>query len=171
LRVGQQLAFKAWWLVLPLRIAAVVLGIGVALGGAVAAWHWRHAPLVTVGGLAMLAISFAITAIVGKRIMRVVNFGAEMRRILRALLLTFGGFLLARLHLWIFNPLFLRAGSIEQLSTPSSRLNLRRFRSILSFVVGALVFIAATTWRTQIGERLRAFSQLVRQPTAENQFR
>lgn len=153
LEVGGQLAFKAWRLLLPLQILAVVLGALAVVLLIAGAWCWRGTPLLTVGGVAFTLLGFAASAVLGKLVLRVVNFRAELRRIAVGLAMSLGGFLLARLHLWIFNPLFLRAGSIPRLSRPPSRLDLRRFRSIISCIAGAALLLAWNYWRDPVAGR------------------
>ena len=116
LQVGSQLAFKAWRLSRSLQLLAMLLGT-VGLGFlAFACWKWWATPLLTVGMIGTALFIALLTVILGKTVMRVVNFRAELKRILMGIAMSTFGFAVARLHLWIFDPLFLEFGKLENLS-------------------------------------------------------
>ena len=53
-----------------------------------------------------------------KRLLQAVNYRKTIGQVGSSLLLALGGFLLARLHLWIFDPLYLRLGAIRRFEPP-----------------------------------------------------
>jgi hypothetical protein len=115
LEVGGERAFKVWHLSRPLQIAATVLGLLALAGLVAAAWHWREVRLLTVGWLGAMIALVAAWAFFGKAILRTVSFPNQLKRVALALSMSLLGFAVARLHLWLFDPLFLRRGRIEKL--------------------------------------------------------
>lgn len=121
LGVSNVLALKIWKLSRPLRITAVVLGIAVA---ALAGWLFRdyaNVELLNLGPItlwsiakliATIIVAGIVTYVIGKKLLRI-------PRLREALIQSFVYFLIAAscvfawLHLWIFDPMFLRNGSLK----------------------------------------------------------
>ena len=116
LEVGSQKAFKIWRLSFPLQVVAIILGVIAAAAFAAACWIWRYLPLLTLGSVGGFVLGLALTALLGSAVMRVANFRAELWRIVRGVALSLAGWLIAGLHLKIFDPLFLEAGKVTSLS-------------------------------------------------------
>jgi MinD-like ATPase involved in chromosome partitioning or flagellar assembly/predicted acylesterase/phospholipase RssA len=121
LSVSDMLAFKIWKLSMPLRAAALVMSTALLLVGVSAVWQFRDSVLVkaiTVGALTMLLVSMGLTALgtalVGKQIMRIRRLREVLIRAGVGILMAVFGFVLSRLHLAIFDKMYLRLGSIER---------------------------------------------------------
>jgi hypothetical protein len=118
LEAGAQRAFKVWRLSRSLQFTAVALGIVVAAGILAACWFWRDVTILTLGfgsaGVAMAAI--VVSSVLGKAITGAASFRSELKRVAFALGMSTIGFLAARIHLWLFDPLFLKIGKLENLA-------------------------------------------------------
>jgi predicted acylesterase/phospholipase RssA len=121
LDVSDMLAFKIWKLKKFLQVTAVLLAIAIAVVGVWAVWKFWDTELVkaiTVGTLGALIISMALTALgtalVGKRLMRVVRLRETLIRAAIGLSVGILGWLAAWLHLAIFDKMFLKEGSIKK---------------------------------------------------------
>ena len=120
LSVSNTLAFKIWKLSTPLKATAWVLAIAALAFIVWASFHWGAktiVPQVTLWNIGVItttlaAISIA-TYIVGKTLMRVVRLRETLVLICIGILMALLGWLVARLHLHIFDPMFLRQGSID----------------------------------------------------------
>lgn len=147
LRVGSKVTFKVWRLAPSLQFFALVLG-AIGLGVvALICWRWSATPLLTVGTLGVLFFLFIFGAILGKIVIRVVNFRAKLRRIAIGIVMSTFGFALARLHLWIFDPLFLGFGKIDNIS--GRKPNRLRTTVVIGFLLlfGLFVWAARNTLR------------------------
>jgi predicted acylesterase/phospholipase RssA len=120
LGVSGALAFKIWKLKRWLKNLAYVLAAVTFVAGVWAAYAFRDSVLlkaITVGFIAMLVVSFALTALgtalIGKRLMRVVRLRETLIRAGVWFVVGFIGSLVAWLHLRFFDPMFLREGSAE----------------------------------------------------------
>jgi predicted acylesterase/phospholipase RssA len=120
LGVSGALAFKIWKLKSWLKTLAYVLAAVAFVAGVWAAWTFRDSVLlkaITVGAIAMLVVSFALTALgtalIGKRLMRVVRLRETLIRAGIWFIVGFVGSFVAWLHLRFFDPMFLREGSAE----------------------------------------------------------
>ena len=120
LRVGSQTAFKVWSLSPLLRVVRMVLGI-TALGGL--AWlvwaffhfRWGDISLLTLRQVGVLVAGAALTAVLGKWVMRIVRLRETLTKIAIGLGMSFFGFLMARLHLHVFDRMYLRLGKVDRL--------------------------------------------------------
>ncbi len=118
LHAASKLAFKIWLLNRGLKIIAAVVVLG-ALVLAASAWRdvlntevFNLAP--TVGGLLFAALTLAASVSGLALISRVLDYRKTLREILMGLLMATIGFLFARLHLHVFDPLFLRQGRLSR---------------------------------------------------------
>lgn len=117
LRVGSQTAFKVWSLSPLLRVVRTVLGI-VALGGLAWAFfrfQWRDIPLLTLRQIGVLVAGAALTAVFGKWVMRIARLRETLTKIAIGVGMSFFGFLIARVHLHVFDKMYLRLGQLDQL--------------------------------------------------------
>ena len=117
LRAGNELAFKVWNLWTPLKIARVILALAALTGLVWAFFEWRGASLltVTVEQIGVFVIGAVVTAVFGKRVMRIVRFRETITKILIGIGMSALGFLFARLHLHVFDKIYLWLGRLERL--------------------------------------------------------
>jgi predicted acylesterase/phospholipase RssA len=120
LGVSGALAFKIWKLRKGLQYVAYVLAAVAFVAGVWAAWEFRDSVIlkaITVGAIAMLVVGFALTALgtalIGKRLMRVVRLRETLIRAGVWLFVGVIGSFAAWLHLRFFDPMFLKEGSAE----------------------------------------------------------
>ena len=121
LEVAGTLFFKVWMLVRQLQIAAGVLAVAL-LGVLVwSAWTWREHAIytLTVKSLFGAAVSAGL-ALAGLGVVaKVLSYRKTATDILIGLGTATIGFLLARLHLHVFDKLFLRYGRLDRLLDPT----------------------------------------------------
>ena len=118
--MSDMLAFKIWKLRKSLQYLAIALAFAVLAVGAWAVWEFWDSVLVkaiTVGALAMMLVMMGLTALgtalVGKKLMKVIRLRETLIRAAVGLGIGIFGWLAARLHLHVFDPMFLREGSID----------------------------------------------------------
>jgi hypothetical protein len=115
LNVGSSTAFKVWRLYKPLRILGMIIAVIAAGAMCYFGWKYRASALVTIGGIGSTVLTFVVAAIFGKLVMKIVWFRQTLMNILFGIVMSLFGFLVARLHLHVFNPLYLRLGEIRRL--------------------------------------------------------
>ncbi len=120
LDVSGALAFKIWKLKQGLKFLAYALAALAFVAGVWGAWTFRGSVLLealTVGAISMLVVGFALTALgtalIGKRLMRVVRLRETLIRAGVWLVVGVLGSFVAWLHLRVFDPMFLSEGSAE----------------------------------------------------------
>jgi hypothetical protein len=120
LSVSDSLAFKVWMLSKPLKVLAAVLGVLAFALVLFAFFFWRDNTLFrsfTVGavGVALLGIILTQvgTMVFGKNVMRVVRWRGTLVRAAVGVGMALLGWLAARLHLHVFDKMFLSRGSLE----------------------------------------------------------
>jgi hypothetical protein len=101
-------------LLTPLKILAAVLAVAAAVGLVWLFGKYWSASLVKVSTLGWIAIGAAGTAVLGKCFMRIVQFRSTLQKIGIGVGLALVGWLLARLHIWVFDRLFLRNGKADR---------------------------------------------------------
>jgi predicted acylesterase/phospholipase RssA len=119
LRIGSKLAFKVWLLMRYLQFAAG-LGVGIVVAAIVIAiitvWQKLNEEVFrfsvtyadVMWGVALSLLLICCFALIAK----LVNYRKPVREILLGFVMATVGFILARLHLHIFDPLFLRQGRL-----------------------------------------------------------
>jgi predicted acylesterase/phospholipase RssA len=119
LSVSDTLAFKIWKLSKPLKIASWVLMIAAIAFVIWACFHWGAktiVPQITLWGIgvfiAIIAAIAIVTYLASKILMRVVRLRETLVLIIVGVVACLG-WVVARLHLHIFDPMFLRQGSID----------------------------------------------------------
>jgi predicted acylesterase/phospholipase RssA len=127
LAVSKYSAFKVWRLWKPLMVTSGLLAAGlIALGYWIAATDpdWSL-PAVRVRQLlvaiAMLGATAVVTQYLGRTILGIDRWRELLYRVAAGLGMSLIGWLAARIHLWIFDPLFLWLGSAERLERENSR--------------------------------------------------
>ncbi|HEV7744535.1 MAG TPA: patatin-like phospholipase family protein [Pyrinomonadaceae bacterium] len=120
LSVSGSLAFKIWKLSKPLKVTAIALAV-LALAFVVwAIFHWATltvVPRITIWDVAVYVVTFLlltlVTLVAGKWVKRALRWRDTIRLLLLGIAMAVLGWLFARLHLHIFDPMFLRGGSLE----------------------------------------------------------
>ena len=117
LEVGAQRAFKVW------RISKVLGGVA-AIGalalvvGLFVLWS-RFADVVLlridVGWVGETLFWLVAALLIGKTAISILRYGNTLRKVLADLGIALVGWLVARVHLWVFDPLFLRWGRLERI--------------------------------------------------------
>ena len=113
LKVGSQRAFKIWKLNTPLKITAWVIGIAALILLLGACWKWSSVALITLGAIGTTIAVTIAGAIFGKTVMRVVRYRDTLSEIAIGVGMSLVGWILARIHLHIFDRLYLRKGRIK----------------------------------------------------------
>lgn len=129
LKVGSQLAFKIWLIEKILRYSAMaVAGIFVTALVVLTVRYWSDPMSLTIrtpwfapkefpfpmSYFGTAALVFLGGLVVGKRWMGVIRYRDTLERWLIGAGMSLAGWLLARVHLWVFDPWFLRRGRIDR---------------------------------------------------------
>jgi predicted acylesterase/phospholipase RssA len=104
---------KIWKLLPALQVMAWVLGLVVLAGFLFASWRWASSPLVTLGMVGLTVAALVLTSIVGKIVARIVRFRETLTRIGIGIGMSLIGWLLATIHLYIFDRWYLRLGRVD----------------------------------------------------------
>ncbi len=121
LAVSPSKAFKVWMLSKWLKALAVVLGVAAMAGVVYAFVRWNDLPVVkavTLGSLGLAALSYLLTKVatmvLGEKVMQAVQLRSTLTRVALGVALAAAGWLVAGVHLVIFDRLFLKFGSIKR---------------------------------------------------------
>jgi predicted acylesterase/phospholipase RssA len=113
LQVGSQRAFKIWQLCRPLNISGWILG-AVALAALLwICWNWSSVALITLGTIGSSLAVLILGGIFSKTVMRVVRYRETLMQIIIGVAMALAGWILARIHLHIFDKLFLEKGRLK----------------------------------------------------------
>jgi predicted acylesterase/phospholipase RssA len=113
LKVGSKTPLKVWYLYKPLQVLGLIIAV-IAIGAlCYFAWKYWDSALVTVGGIGGIVLTIVVAAVFGKLVMKIVWFRQTLMKILFGIGMSLFGFLVARLHLHVFNPIYLRLGSMS----------------------------------------------------------
>ena len=127
LGVGRRIAFKVWALSPTLRVARYALA---AIALAALVWFAMQAPIPVVpamshrqllGAAVTLVVSIVATQLVGRWIVGAVRWRETLYRIAAGVGMCVAGWLLARIHLWVFDPWYLAIGSTKRWSGEGER--------------------------------------------------
>jgi predicted acylesterase/phospholipase RssA len=113
LKVGRQRAFKIWKLSIPLKITSWILGALALILLLWACWKWSSVALITLGTIGTTVALLIAGAIFGKTVMRLVRYRDTLTDIAIGVAMSLMGWLLARIHLHVFDKWYLRAGKIK----------------------------------------------------------
>jgi predicted acylesterase/phospholipase RssA len=120
LSVGGTLAFKIWKLSTTLRITSWVLAAAAIAFAVWACFRWASKVIVdpitlwVIGAFIVSTVAFSLlTYVIGKKLMRIVRLRETLIRIAIGLGITVLGWIAAGIHLLVFDPLFLRQGSLK----------------------------------------------------------
>ena len=118
---SDKLAFKVWQLSPFLKALSYLLAISLLVAAGILAFDFRKLPVipsVTIGQIAYLVMISALTLIstylLGRAFTDRIRWRETCYRIIAGVFIGFVGCVVARLHLWIFDPLFLRYGSLRK---------------------------------------------------------
>jgi predicted acylesterase/phospholipase RssA len=120
LSVSNTLAFKIWKLSQPLKVTSWVLAIAAIVFVIWACFHWATSTVVRaltlwdIGVFVATSIVVSLaTYLIGKKLMRVVRLRETLTLIAVGISMALLGWIAARIHLLIFDPMFLRRGSLK----------------------------------------------------------
>lgn len=120
LQVGSQIAFKIWLLEKRLRYSAGALGLVLVVSLCWLAIKYWSTPLLIlrpsfVAGIAVVLVGGLV---LGKKLMGLIRYRDTLERLVIGLGMSCFGCFIARLHLWRFDPWFLRRGSVARFRRP-----------------------------------------------------
>ena len=115
LKVGGQQAFKIWRLCKPLKVIALGLAILALVLLLWACWKWSSVALITLGTIGSSVAVLIAGGIFGKTVMRVVRYRDTLTEIAIGVGMSLFGWILARIHLHVFDRWYLRAGRVEKI--------------------------------------------------------
>ena len=113
LKVAGNTALKIWLLSKPLKFTGIIILLIAVIAFLLASLKWHYLPLLTLGMIGSFALVFFAGMFVGKTILRIVNFRETLTQIAVGIAMALVGWLLARLHLHVFDRLFLRKGQLK----------------------------------------------------------
>jgi predicted acylesterase/phospholipase RssA len=116
LKVSDRLFGKVWLLLPWLKFAGLLVGAGLIVGTCVLLLKfWSNKlPSLSWGGLIVWLIGIVAGVFVFERLAKVFNYRKTLDQLLIGLGLTIAGSFLAKLHLYLFDKLFLRHGSSDR---------------------------------------------------------
>jgi predicted acylesterase/phospholipase RssA len=114
LNVSGQQAFKIWKLNTPLKVTGWVLGIVALVLLLWACWRWSSVALITLGTIGTTVAIVIAGAILGKTVMRVVRYRDTLTEIATGVAMSLVGWILARIHLHVFDKWYLHAGRLRE---------------------------------------------------------
>lgn len=109
------LAFKVWKLKPGLKVLGLTILAVFAIAILVAAFLGPEIRILTLRSVVVMALTAGAAYVIGENLVRVVRFRDTLQQILIGLGMCGGGFLIARLHLGLFDRLYLKLGEVEQL--------------------------------------------------------
>jgi predicted acylesterase/phospholipase RssA len=113
LSVCSRRAFKIWRLIPPLKMTGITLGVLALAFLLWACWKWSSVALVTLGTVGTTAAVLIAGAVVGKSVMRMVRYRETLAEIATGIAMSLAGWILARIHLHVFDRWYLRSGKIN----------------------------------------------------------
>ena len=112
LDASRKRAFKIWYLSWPLKICGVVLGMAALAFFFWACLKWPSLPLLTLGAIGIAIAVLIASAVVGKTVVRIVRFRETLSQIGIGIAMSLLGWIFARIHLHVFDRLFLHKGRL-----------------------------------------------------------
>jgi predicted acylesterase/phospholipase RssA len=115
LKIAEFIAFKVWRQsrMLQFGAAAVALILAVLLFFQWKHWYALPLPQLTLGALFLIVVAAALLPLVASAVFRAVRFPKTLQQIAIGFGMTAFGFIIARLHLHVFDKLFLRQGRVD----------------------------------------------------------
>ena len=116
LKVASNLAFKIWLLWRPLQITAVLLALVLVTLLVLFNKYWWGTQLVklTLGGLVVMGGMFMLGKLLGSTVMKFVNYHKTLEEFAVGLIMSMLGFVIARLHVHVFDRWYLRWGKLNR---------------------------------------------------------
>jgi len=116
LKTANFTAFKVWRLSRPLKLFGWLLSAAAILVVSGACYHWRSHSIISVGGLGVLVLIAVATALLGSRVVKIVRYKDTAERIGISIGMGVLGWLLASIHLLIFDRLYLARGRLSRIA-------------------------------------------------------
>jgi len=120
LSVSNTVAFKIWKLSWPLKVTSWMLAIAAVVFSVWACFHWATSTIIRAITLWEIGVFIATSVVVslvafliGKKVMRVARLRETLMLMVVGLGMALLGWIAARIHLHLFDPLFLRSGSLK----------------------------------------------------------
>ena len=120
LGVSHMLAFKIWKLNPVLRVFSWLLGLAAVATAVWASFHWASRVIVKpitlwdIGSYIVTTVALSVlTYIIGKKAMRIVKLRETLIQVAAGIALSLLGWIVAGIHLLVFDWLFLRGGSLK----------------------------------------------------------
>ena len=113
LKVAGNTALKIWLLSKPLKVVGIIIALAAVIAFLLASLRWHYLPLITLGMIGTSLLFFIIGLFVGKTILHIVRFRETFTQIIIGVVMALVGWILARMHLHIFDRLFLRRGRLK----------------------------------------------------------
>jgi predicted acylesterase/phospholipase RssA len=109
-------AFKIWRLSRPLKLFGLLLSAAAILAAGWACYHWRGVAVLTYGELGITALVAVATALVGGRLVDIARYKDTAERIGISIGMGVLGWLVALIHLLIFDRLYLGRGRLSRIA-------------------------------------------------------
>lgn len=116
LKVSNCLAFKIWKLVPALKAVGITFLVLVAVGLLFLAFYYSGNAIITIGQLLALILATAASYVLGENVVRAVRFRDTLQKALVGIGLCLGGFVVAWIHLGIFDKMYLRLGEAKRIT-------------------------------------------------------
>lgn len=121
LEAGSSRAFRIWKLHKPLKIAGWILGVAALIAFLWISWHWSRVSLLNLGAVGATVVALIAVVIVGKIIVKIVKFRDTLITIGVGIGMSIIGWLVARLHLHVFDPFFKKYGQVSAIQERSKK--------------------------------------------------
>jgi hypothetical protein len=114
LKVASNTALKIWLLSKPLKVVGIIIALAAVIAFLVASFKWPSLPLITFGMIGTSLLFFIVGLFVGKTLLRIVRFRETFSQIAIGVGMALVGWILARIHLHVFDKWYLRAGRVRE---------------------------------------------------------
>jgi hypothetical protein len=115
LTAANSMAFKIWQLSRPLKYFGWLVIFTIVAAAGWACIRWAEYPLLTPGRVGIAALVVALTALVGNRLVRIVQYKETVKQIAIGVGMGIVGWIAAAVHLLIFDRLYLRRGRLQRI--------------------------------------------------------
>ncbi|MBN1652584.1 MAG: patatin-like phospholipase family protein [Deltaproteobacteria bacterium] len=121
LDAGSSRAFRIWKLYTPLKVTGWILCVAALLTFLWAAWRWADLSILNFGSVGSTVLALLAALIVGKTTVKVVKFRDTLVTIGLGVGMSLFGWLVARLHLHLFDCFFKKYGRVSALAKRVSK--------------------------------------------------
>jgi predicted acylesterase/phospholipase RssA len=115
LKVGSLTPLKVWYLCKPLTVLGLIIALIALLALARFGYQHQDVALITVRDIGIFMLTLLVATFFGKVVMQTVWFRQTLGKFAFGVVMSMFGFIVARLHLHVFNPLYLRLGKLDRL--------------------------------------------------------